>query len=178
MTGGSVPWLSSVLDAIKALIPLEYSRNPPEQTSGGGLQNVPKSDALGISTSNLATSLVQIRVTRNRKTNDAIFGRMSIDGGNTTWYSMERLAAAIPADVYDAHLEVSPHFGFQTPHIDVPSRTYIEVHPANFPTQLEGCIGIGLEQENDALDSSKIAFAQLMACLPPTFKVLITEDYE
>lgn len=88
---------------------------------------------------------------------------------------MERIAVAIGAGSYAARLEYSPHFERQTPHIDVPGRTYIEIHPANLPSQLEGCIAVGSTIDNDALGSSKAAFEKLMAYLPQEFTVTIVD---
>lgn len=94
---------------------------------------------------------------------------------------MERTAVAIPTGSYSAHLEDSPHFGFPTPHIDVPGRTYIELHPANYPSQLEGCIALGSTIDGDALDNSRAAFDRLMSYLPTdgsSFTLEIIESLE
>lgn len=51
----------------------------------------------------------------------------------------------------------------------VPGRTYIMVHPANWPHQLEGCIapglGFGLLRDSLAVHSSRDAFEKVMAAL-------------
>lgn len=91
---------------------------------------------------------------------------------------MERTAVCIPVGVFEGHLETSPHFGFATPHIAVPNRTYIEIHPVNYPSQLEGCIAVGSTIDGDALDNSRSAFDTLMGLLPQTFLVSVTEQYE
>lgn len=95
--------------------------------------------------------------------------------GEFICYSMERTAVAIGVGSYAAHLEYSPHFERQTPHIDVPERTYIEIHPANLPSQLAGCIAVGSTIDNDALDNSRAAFERLMTYLPQKFTLLVTE---
>src|SRR6266446_3772365 len=111
------------------------SRKPASLTSGGGLQNVQESDADSTLTSSNATILA---VARTRRTADAIFGEIYVRQ-EFVCYSMERIAVAIPPGFYKGRLEYSPHFGRLTPHIDVPFRTYIEIHPLNFPWQTEGC---------------------------------------
>lgn len=101
---------------------------------------------------------------------DALFGDITYDG---EWLgvTLERTAVAIPEGIYTAHLEKSPHFGFQTPHIDVPNRTYIEIHPLNWPSQSEGCVGVGSSKDGDALYNSKLAFDKMMSVLPQNFTV-------
>ncbi len=72
-------------------------------------------------------------------------------------------------------METSPHFGFVTPHLTVPGRTYIEIHPANYPAQLEGCLAVGSSIDNDTLDNSRAAFDRLMPLLPHKFTVTIID---
>lgn len=91
---------------------------------------------------------------------------------------MERTAVCILEGTYPARREMSPHFGFVTPHLTVPNRTYIEIHPANYPLQLEGCIAVGTTIDHDTLDNSRAAFGRLMAYLPQEFTVLVIEQYE
>jgi Family of unknown function (DUF5675) len=86
---------------------------------------------------------------------------------------MERTAVAIPTGIYPAQKEPSPHFGFETPHLTVPDRTYIEIHPANYPLQLEGCIAVGTSIDGDSLDNSDVAFQRMMAVLPQEFTVVV-----
>lgn len=116
--------------------------------------------------------LLRIKRDRTRETMDGLFGDMDYNG-TFVGHSMERKAVAIPLGLYEAHLEESPHFGFQTPHIDVPGRTYIECHPANRICQLEGCVAIGTTIDNGELDNSRAAFDGMMKLLPQTFRVLV-----
>jgi hypothetical protein len=148
-------------------------RNPQSQTNGGASLNVPKIIADSTSTSMNVTNL--LRVIRNpaMATTDALFGDLTFNGERIC-FTMERTAVAIPEGVYNAHLEMSPHFGFQTPHIDVLQRTYIEIHPANYPSQLEGCVAVGLAIDGDALDNSRQAFDSLVSVLPQEFTVEVT----
>lgn len=114
-----------------------------------------------------------VRVERKKTTADAYFGNVFI-GEEFVCYSMERIAVAVPAGLYSARMELSPHFGFSTPHLDVPGRTYIEIHPANFPAQLEGCIAVGEAIDGDALDNSRAAFDLVVSKLPQEFQVSVS----
>jgi len=139
--------------------------------NGGALPNVPASDAPSTSTSKNVTILV---VTRDQETAEGLFGRITIKPDPTViCYSMENKARAILSGSYDVHLEYSPHFDMQTPHIVVPSRTYIEIHPANYPMQLLGCVAVGTTRDNVSLGNSKEAFCKLMALLPSHFTIEI-----
>jgi hypothetical protein len=116
-----------------------------------------------------------LQIIRKFKTGDAYFG-------DVTWqdvfqcHSMERIAVSIPEGSYKTTLELSPHFRFQTPHLQVPGRTYIEIHPANWPSQLEGCIAVGVTEDGDALDTSKDAFDALMLILPQEFVTSVVSE--
>lgn len=147
------------------------SGNQNEQANGGASPNAQGSAADSTSPSTNATTLTIARDAQ-MATGVAFFGRIHF-GQEFVGYSMERIAVAIPLGSYEAHLEYSPHFQTLTPHIAVPSRTYIELHPANYPAQLEGCVAIGTTIENGALNSSRAAFDKLMTMLPPQFTVEI-----
>ena len=120
----------------------------------------------------MTSSPTLLKIERKTITADALLGEISLNG-EFQCYSMERTAVAIPEGLYTAHMELSPHFGFSTPHLDVPDRTYIEIHPSNYPSQLEGCVAVGQKIDGDALDNSRAAFDALVSKLPPTFQVLV-----
>ena len=113
-----------------------------------------------------------ITVKRNSKTNDAIFGVLTLDWSPFTCVTLERLVKSIPSGIYDLNFTYSPHFNRVMPHIIVPSRDEaaggdagIRIHWANFPAQLDGCIAVGEEVDNDSIDDSLIPFNQFYAIL-------------
>ncbi len=59
---------------------------------------------------------------------------------------------------------------------DVPNRSGILIHIANFVKELNGCIGVGLSFNNGRLYSSTMAFNQLWKNLPENFEIEISED--
>jgi Family of unknown function (DUF5675) len=146
----------------------------PPQRSGGASQNAPGSDAEETSTSKNAITLVVVR-DQTLKTAEAFFGRMYWKG-NFMCYTMERIEVAIPEGTYQAHKRDSKHFGMIVVGIDVPSRTNIEIHPANYPSQLEGCIAVGESIDSGALDSSRSAFDMMMATVPEEFTVTVSSN--
>jgi hypothetical protein len=142
--------------------------SPLNQSSGGVSQSVQGNAVGSTSTSTSATSL--LRVTRNPAwaTADALFGTMEFKG-NEICYTMERTVVAIPEGTYLGRKRYSPHFGMIVLGIDVPNRTDIECHPANLPSQLDGCIAVGESIDGDALDNSRAAFDEMMSAVPETF---------
>lgn len=71
---------------------------------------------------------------------------------------------AIPAGRYEITLYDSPHFQRKLPLLNgVLGREYIEIHPANFPEQLKGCIAVGMRKDVDVIYDSRRAFDLLFA---------------
>ena len=149
---------------------LKSSRSPNEGTSGGGLLAVQGSD---VATTRISKSGSGLVIKRNLPTEESLTGEMKYNG-EFVCFTLERTSVSIPAGEYETHLEKSPHFGFVTPHITVPNRTYIEIHPANYPTQLKGCVAVGSSIDNGDLDNSKAAFDRLMVLLPSSFQVTVS----
>ena len=75
-----------------------------------------------------------------------------------TFYSVERPwldnapnVSCVPEGTYKTGWRDSPKFG-ETWHIkDVPNRTYILIHAANYPTDVHGCIGLGMQLMADRI---------------------------
>lgn len=149
-------------------------KNLLNQINGGESPAVPGNVAPSILTLAPVTTLA---VTRTKKTNDALFGKVTI-GNDFVCYSMENAALAIPTGTYAGRKRDSPHLGRIVLGIDVPGRTDIEGHNANLPCQLKGCIAFGSSIDNDALDNSIAALEKVLVLLPQTFMVSVTEQYE
>jgi hypothetical protein len=152
--------------------------SPLSQSSGGASPSAQGSAAPSTSTSSSATSPEGVlRIIRNPslQTTDALFGSMDYDG-MAIGVTMERTAAAIPEGEYRGCKRESAHFGMLVVGIDVPNRTNIECHPANYPSQLLGCVAIGGRQDGDALDNSRDAFDRMMAAVPDQFTVRVSSQ--
>lgn len=91
---------------------------------------------------------------------------------------MENVALAIPTGTFVGRKRESPHLGRLVLGIDVPGRTDIEGHNANYPYQLKGCIAFGLQVDNGALDNSIVALQKVLDRLPEAYMVSVTEQYE
>lgn len=93
-------------------------------------------------------------------------------------FTMERTAVCIPVGTYRAYKRDSAHLGMRVVGIDVPSRSDIEIHPANFARQLLGCIAVGTTIDNGALDNSRQAFDKMMLAVPEEFSVEVSIGIE
>lgn len=102
-----------------------------------------------------------IRVKRRRETADGLFGVLSIDNNSFGCFTVESSEHRIPAGYYSIEFTYSPEFNKIMPLIDVPNRTAIRIHPANYPRQLLGCIAVGDKEEPDAVDNSRNTFNSL-----------------
>ncbi len=83
----------------------------------------------------------------------------------------------IPAGTYDVKLTMSPHLKYLTPEVqNVPGRTHIRWHVANYPRQLLGCMAPGKmlitkPPVNMMVTGSLGVFTKLMALLKGTDKI-------
>jgi hypothetical protein len=165
-----IQWFAQVAAFVSSLF--ASSSKTPAPSDGGASRSALESGAISTSTSLSPTILAVIRDPA-LATNDALFGTMEFDG-RRLGITMERTAVAIPEGTYQGCKRWSQHFGMTVVGIIVPSRTDIECHPANLPSQLLGCIAIGESKDGDALDNSRAAFDGMMAAVPKEFTVEIS----
>jgi hypothetical protein len=157
-----------VLSLLKFLIEALRPKSPIS------LAVAPSTDVNSISTLKITSPSPRVlRVQRNQILGEGTFGQISLDG-EFICYSMEKTAVEIPVGEYPARIRYSPHFAMNVPGIDVPNRTDIEIHPANYPSELKGCIATGSTVSNGALDNSRAAFQRLVTALPDSFKVIVS----
>jgi Family of unknown function (DUF5675) len=119
--------------------------------------------------------LLSVKRDRTKETVDAHFGDMDYNGFHIGC-TMERKAVAIPEGTYHGYKRDSARFGMRVVGIDVPNRTDIECHPANFPSQLMGCIAVGESIDGGAIDNSRAAFDLMMRTVPETFTVTVSSS--
>jgi hypothetical protein len=99
-------------------------------------------------------------------------GRLSVDGAfecftierPTLGGSNEPEVSAILPGRYAIKMAFSPHFAKDMMHLqDVPGRTDVMIHNANWAWQLKGCIAVGQTQTPDFVGNSVTALALLTA---------------
>jgi hypothetical protein len=86
---------------------------------------------------------------------------------------------AIPVGLYDVVRRYSKKYGYHFHILNVPNRSLILIHEANYSYQLLGCIGVGekiTDINKDGLDdvtNSKATKRTLLSLLPDKFKLKI-----
>ena len=113
---------------------------------------------------NLEPTVPEIVLNRFAYHPNATLGVISLDGEKfytveRPWLNNEPNVSCIPLGEYEMDWRSSPRFG-ETWHIkDVPGRTHILIHVANFSKDVQGCIGLGMSLMGDqvAVSSSKDA---------------------
>lgn len=115
----------------------------------------------------VATTMVDIELNRFAYHPEGTLG--VIDFYGERFYTIERPwldnaanVSCIPEGSYEVTWRTSPRFG-ETYHIqDVKDRTYILIHAANFPKDVQGCIGLGTSLMGDrvAVSNSRKAVAR------------------
>lgn len=100
-----------------------------------------------------------VRLQRELSTPEGTFGRATFGGYSLfslelPWRDNLRQKSCIPAGTYTCGLVKSPRFGLVYEVKDVPGRSAILIHPANFggnadegwTTELQGCIALGVKR--------------------------------
>ncbi len=86
------------------------------------------------------------------------------------WKNNEQRVSCIPCGLYDLEFRNSPKYGDHILVKDVPGRSYILFHVANYPKDIKGCIGTGLTQQKDFVGQSLKAHHKLMNRILPELK--------
>lgn len=95
--------------------------------------------------------------------NNARRGVLFVDSEYECW-TIENAKLQIPEGEYKITIYPSPSLKREVPLLaDVPGRTYIEIHAANYPDELRGCIAVGINRTNNYVLESRKAFDALMS---------------
>lgn len=95
------------------------------------------------------------------------------------WKDNQRRISCIPEGEYKAVKHRSPKFGESVWIKDVPNRSEILIHPANYVRQLLGCIAVGSDLKDidgDGLEdttNSRNTMDKLLSFLPKSFDVVV-----
>lgn len=106
---------------------------------------------------------MKLKLYREPSTADTTFGVMVLDG-QVQCYTLENSHKIIPLGTYPVTRYPSPRNKMDVPLLgNVFNRSMIEIHPANFFHELEGCIALGTNiQTRPMLSNSRVAFDDLM----------------
>lgn len=93
------------------------------------------------------------------------------------WVDNHNETSCIPVGIYEVIEYQSPTKGNVWLLKDVPSRNFIEIHPANYAHELKGCIAPGqgyfTAAGNPGVSNSKATMNFLKSTLPKTFTLTI-----
>ncbi len=105
---------------------------------------------------------MKLHLVRYQKSDRSLIGRLSIDGVYQC-ATLENVKLAIPEGTYPVIERWSEHNKANVLGLcDVPGRSDIEIHVANWPEQLLGCIAVGKIAGADSVSKSREAFDELM----------------
>lgn len=97
------------------------------------------------------------------------------------WRDNERKVSCIPTGTYQVIQRRSTKYKLHYHILDVPNRSWILIHPANYARQLMGCIAPGrrfLDIDGDGLKDvtdSVATLKELLEVMPETFPVYIED---
>lgn len=126
-----------------------------------------------------------LKLERDPSTANGTFGELSDENGNficntveLPWNDNHPDTSCIPIGSYNFITYFSPKHGFDVWLAqNVPDRADIEIHPANWSSQLLGCIGvgdsIGVISGIPAVLNSQDTFRRLKEALPEAFIITI-----
>jgi Family of unknown function (DUF5675) len=96
-----------------------------------------------------------VQLLRLQTSNQGTFGILRMPGlqllsGELPWLNNIRKISCVPVGEYEIRIVRSPKFGLVYQLLEVPNRSHVLIHPANFmgdsikfDTQLQGCIALG-----------------------------------
>lgn len=124
----------------------------------------------------------KVIVTRKETGESGTFGELVIEGTpfrcvtvERPWEDNQNEVSCIPAGTYPLHLEYSARFKKNLWEVkNVPKRSEVKIHNANFATQLEGCIAVGKEK---ALIGGKMGITSSITTLS-SFMAAMGDDKE
>ena len=135
-----------------------------------------------------------VTLRRTTSTHAGLFGVLSPTGLvslELNWRDNKRQVSCIPAGEYNCIWKASPKFGMCYHVTDVPGRSNILIHAANFAglvslgqrADLQGCIALGLRKgelygQPALLDSRAGVKAFVKAMNKQPFKLRIVEEYQ
>lgn len=89
---------------------------------------------------------MRLQLQRRAPAEGAILGELWLDGAYLCW-TLENAAHALAAGSYGLTAYHSPYFDTVVPLLTgTEPRSAIEIHPANWPSELKGCIAVGMTQ--------------------------------
>jgi hypothetical protein len=119
-----------------------------------------------------------LELIRDKKNSRSIMGHLN-HNNELLCYTLENALKAIPAGTYKLEMTYSPKFKKNMPEIlNVPNKTGIRIHTGNIPTDSDGCILVGEQEEgiDDLIIKSKLTFDRILPILENEKEITIKES--
>jgi hypothetical protein len=132
--------------------------------------------------------MITLYLLRRKKLEDRTLGIMHVIGADKPcalatlelpWVANERNISCIPAGAYDVQARTTKRFGRHLQVLAVPQRSGILIHAGNFPSQIRGCILVGLSHADidgdgkDDVARSRVALDSLCALVTGPAKLIV-----
>lgn len=118
-----------------------------------------------------------LRLVRQPHTAVTTFGVLFVDGFFQC-VTLENSLKIIPAGTYEFEYYNSPKHKKIVPLLkNVPNRSMIEIHIANWAYELQGCIAVGTKINETMLTESEAAFTKLMKTIYPKPGTIRIEEW-
>lgn len=119
----------------------------------------------------LSQPVLDITIVRTSENGRSTTGELFVDGRfvahtlELPWRNNQSYISAIPAGSYSAHLRFDKPDGWRLQLDNVPGRSGVQLHVGNYPSQIEGCVLVGLAVVNaeNRLEASVEAYDRLRA---------------
>lgn len=119
------------------------------------------------------TGYMLIRLQRLEVTDYGVFGHLTC--GEFDCVTLERDDTLIPCGTYKVTRYHSLTLNREVLLLhDVPNRTFIEIHNANWENQLKGCIAVGKRRNGKAIENSVVTLEALLKALQGAVEMEIT----
>jgi hypothetical protein len=89
---------------------------------------------------------------------EVVFSGFSVEN---PWMDNARYISRVPAGTYEAFCRTSPSNGEVIELKDVPGRSHIQLHVANWSKDVSGCIGVGKKRISNGVEDSILAMNEL-----------------
>lgn len=115
---------------------------------------------------------------RIEETDQGVFGHLLVDmkdekGTKFDCVTLENHLTLIPESTYMCTIYNSPKLGREVLLVNVPDRTFIEIHNANYASQLEGCIAVGDKRDGNAVNNSVATLEKLIELAKTADKIVL-----
>lgn len=119
----------------------------------------------------------QIRIIREPSNVTNTFGVMFING-YFECFTLENSYRIVNQGKYEIEFYNSPKNKMVVPQLkNVVNRENIQIHPANWYHELEGCIAVGTMMDKNRMWNSRVAFQKMMEKFKLDDKIFITLEW-